>query len=89
MSIEFDTSQSKIKTLNEQDTRKKLFAYARKLGFEKDLAILINKYDTLLRNCSNEQERKDIGKLGSYEVYRLLGGGGELYIDGQLVAKDK
>ena len=89
MPIEFDTSQSQVKVLNERDTRNKLVSYARRLGFEKDLLIILRKYDNLLRNCTNEQERKDMGKLGSYEVYRLLGGGGEFYVDGQLVSKDK
>ena len=49
---------------------------------------LFEKYDKLLRNCTNAHEREDIAKLGIYEAYRLLGGGGELYVDGSLVAKD-
>ncbi len=52
------------------------------------MMLLFAKYDKLLRNCTNDKEREDISKLGAYEVYRLLGGGGELYINGQLVAKD-
>jgi hypothetical protein len=41
-----------------------------------------------MRNCTNEKERLDIGKMGALETYRILGGGGELYINGQLVCKD-
>lgn len=74
--------------LSEKETRKRLLTHARLLGFEKDMLLLFVKYDRLLRNCTNEQERSDISKLGAVETYRLLGGGGELYIDGRLVVKD-
>lgn len=76
------------KVLNEFETRKRLLNHARLVGCEKDMLLLFAKYDKLLRNCTNEKERDDIGKLGAVETYRLLGGGGELYIDGQLVIKD-
>ena len=76
------------KVLDESATRRKLLTHARLVGCEKDMLLLFAKFDKLLRNCTNEQERKDIGKLGAYEMYRLLGGGGELYVNGSLVAKD-
>ena len=77
------------KVLSEQETRKRILKHARLLGFEQDMLKLWNKIDNLMRNCTNEKERADIAKLGAYETYRILGGGGELYVDGQLVAKDK
>jgi len=77
------------KVLSEKETRKRILKHARLLGFEQDMLKLWEKYDNLLRNCTNEKERADIAKLGAVETYRLLGGGGELYIDGQLVMKDK
>lgn len=93
-----DTSMSKIdltneenlskKVLQEKETRRRLLTHARMVGCERDMLLLFAKYDRLLQNCSNEKEREDIGKLGAVEVYRLLGGGGELYVDGQLVCKD-
>lgn len=76
------------KVLQEKETRKRLLTHAKMVGCEKDMLLIFAKYDKLMRNCSNEKERADIGKLGSIEVYRLLGGGGELYVDGQLVIKD-
>ncbi len=76
------------KVLDERETRKRFLMHARMLGFEKDMLLLFAKYDKLLRNCSNEQERLDIGKMGAYEAYKLLGGNGELYVNGTLVAKD-
>src|SRR5579885_152962 len=72
------------KVLEERETRKRLLTHARLVGCERDMLLLFAKYDKLLRNCTNDQERRDIGKLGAVEVYRLLGGGGELYVDNQL-----
>ena len=93
-----DTSIAKIdaskpenlsnKVLSEKETRRRLLNHAREIGCEHEMLFLFNKYDKLLHNCTNDKERNDIAKLGAYEMYRLLGGGGELYINGQLVAKD-
>lgn len=77
------------KVLTEQETRKRILTHAKLVGCEGDMLKLFAKYDKLLRNCTNQKEREDIGKMGAYETWRLLGGGGELYINGQLVAKDK
>src|ERR1700759_3213460 len=76
------------KVLNERETRSRILKHARLVGMEKDMLILFAKFDKLMHNCTNEQERAHIAQLGAYEVYRLMGGGGELYVDGQLVAKD-
>ena len=84
-----NTENLSPKITPEYETRKKFLYYARCYGFEKDMLLLFAKYDKLLRTCSNEKERDDIKKLGCVEAYRLLGGGGELYLNGQLVIKDK
>jgi len=68
------------KVVNERDTRKKFLNQARKLGFEKELLGLFKQTDDLLKKCTNEKEADDIKKLGIIAVYRLLGGGGELYL---------
>lgn len=83
-----DPNNLSNKVLSERETRKKLLNHARLVGCEKDMMLLFAKYDKLLRNCSNEKEREDIGKMGAVETYRLLGGGGELYINNELVCKD-
>ena len=77
------------KVLEERETRRRLLSHARLNGVERDMLLLFAKYDKLMRNCTNEKERADIAKLGAVETYQLLGGGGELYVDGQLVCKDK
>jgi len=84
----FDADKIKNQVVAEKETRKRFLTHARILGFEKEMQQLFDKYDKLLKNCKNEQERKDIGKLGAVEAYNLLGRGGELYVDGQLVCKD-
>jgi len=76
------------KVRTEQETRSNLLRHAKMVGCEKEMTILLNKYDSLLKKCTNDKERDDISKLGIYEIYKLLGGGGELYVNGQLVAKE-
>jgi len=77
------------KVLEERETRKRLLTHARLVGCERDMLLIFAKYDKLMRNCTNDKERQDIGAMGAVEVYRLLGGGGELYVNNQLVCKDK
>jgi hypothetical protein len=74
---------------NEKETRRQLLKNAKIMGCEKDMLLLFAKYDKLLRNCTDAKERKDIGKMGVLEMYCLLGKGGQLYVDGQLVYDDK
>lgn len=83
-----DPTNLSKKIVSEKDTRAKFLAEARRMGCEKEMFLLLSKYDNLMRNCTNDKERSDISKLGCVEVYKLLGGGGELYVDGQLVVKD-
>lgn len=83
-----DPNNLSDKILGEKETRKKLLLKARFEGFEKDLLLLFAKYDKLMKNAKSDLERKDIAKLGAFEVWKLMGSGGELYVDNQLVAKD-
>lgn len=72
------------KVLNETDTRKAMLRQARVLGCEKEMLSIFKKYDNLLRNCTNEKERKSISQLGAYEVGKLLDYD-ELVVDGMPV----
>jgi hypothetical protein len=76
------------KILEERETRKRLLTHARLVGCERDMLLLFAKYDKMMRTCSNEKERADMAALGCVEMYKLLGGGGELYVNNQLVCKD-
>ena len=83
-----DPNNLSEKVLNERETRKRILTHAKMNGVEGDMLILFAKYDKILRNCSNERERSDIAKLAVVEMWRCLGGGGELTIDGKLVCKE-
>ena len=83
-----DINNLSTKVLPEHEARKRIMGHARLKGCERDMLLLFAKYDQLLRNCTNDRERNDISQLACVEVYRLLGAGGELYVNGQLVCKD-
>jgi hypothetical protein len=70
---------------SERQTRHKLLSWARQLGYEKDMLILFAKFDKMLKNCTNEEERKDMAKLGWSETLRLMGSYGTFFLDGKLV----
>ena len=82
-----DVNNLSDKVLDEQTTRRKLLARAREEGYEKDMLLLFAKYDKMLRLATSDKERKDIAQFATVAVYQLMGGGGELYVDGQLVYK--
>jgi len=82
-----DPNNYSNRVLSEQETRRRLLRHARLVGCEKDMLLLFSKADKMMKSCSNEEERKDMGKLFATQVYKLLGGGGELVVDGQIVCK--
>ena len=82
-----DINNLSDKVVNEQDSRRKWLNRARAEGYEKDMLLLFAKYDRLLRLATDPKERADIAKLGVLEVYKLMGSGGKLYVDGELVFK--
>ncbi len=84
-----DPNNISNKVLPEHESRKRWLSYARQIGYEKEILLLFAKYDKLLKNCTNDKERQDIAKIGVVEFYRLLGGGGKLYINGQLIINDE
>lgn len=67
-----DPANFSKKVLTERQTRGKFLTRARVLGCEKEMLMLFAKYDKLLNNCTNDDERKGISQLGAYEVGKLL-----------------
>jgi hypothetical protein len=61
------------KPMNEKDSRAQLIGWARKYGCEEDLLKLFARYDTLLRNCKNDEERKAIQAMAVMEVNQFFG----------------
>jgi len=68
------------KVMSEKKTREHLLSEARRLGCEVEMKRIFEQSDNLLKKCTNEKEADDIKKLGIIAVYKLLGGGGELYL---------
>lgn len=61
------------------------------LGYEHELLCLFDKYDTMLKTCKSDKERRAIGAMGVIEVSKLLddgevGIGGSLTVNGQVIA---
>lgn len=73
---------SKPKIANEMQMRRGILATARAWGCEKDVLKIFERYDRLLKNCTNPTERYQIGVMGAAEVHKLLGCRGPLVIDG-------
>ena len=68
-----NSDPGEVKIAGEQETRRKLIGMARGAGCEKDLLLILDKYDRLMRVAKDDRERADIGKLGVVEVNKLLG----------------
>jgi hypothetical protein len=86
----------KVQVLDEQTSRKNWLVMARTLGCEAELRQIFTRYDNLLQNCRNPQERQAIAAMGIIEVSNLLdngylGIGGDLTVGGVKVkdSKDK
>lgn len=70
------------KPLTEEETRKKLFGYAKLLGCEKDLAQILQRYDNVLKGCTNIIERHQMAVMANIEVHRLFNFRNPLVIGG-------
>lgn len=77
------------KPLSEQETRKRIVNYAKMVGCEPEVVAILNRVDTMLKNCSNPQERAEIAQYGVIEIYHILDSYGELEVGGKLVANKK
>ena len=71
--------------LNEKETRKKLLESGKAWGFEGDLLKIFDKYDKLLKSCSNPQEREAIAIMGAQEINKLLGAADAIEVNGKVI----
>lgn len=83
--VETKFHETKIseKPLSEQETRKKLFSLAKDLGCHIELKQIFNRYDTLLRTCPNQDERRQISVLANVEVHKLFNFRNSLVVAGK------
>lgn len=73
----------KKKIKSEAETRRNILALAKSLGCDIEVRKIFERYDKLLKNCTNEVERKQISVMGAAELHRFLDCRGALVVDGQ------
>lgn len=76
------TKDKANKISNEQGTRQYILSLAKLQGCEMEACKIMDKYDGLLRNCTNSIEKKHIALNGITELHKLLNIQGELNING-------
>jgi len=67
---------------SEKETRQHLIDLGKLHGFEGEVKQIFDKYDRLLRNCTNQIEKQAIAMEGVIAVHNLLGGYSDLEING-------
>lgn len=77
------------KTPSEQETRAKILKTARQYNCEGDILKIFSKYDALLANCTNPQERSAIATMGIMEIHNFFGGYGTLEVNHVVVQEEK
>ena len=77
-----------IKIVPEQEQRARLINLARMQGHgvEIELQKLFDKYDNLLKNCTNKKEKAHIAYMGVTECHALLNCSDSVIINGYIVA---
>lgn len=75
--------KTKSDVVPESQFRTRLLNLAKNAGCEDDLKKIFNRYDNLLRNCTNPQERKAISIMGIAEIHRFFGCTDALVVAGQ------
>lgn len=76
MAINLDPESQTQRIAGEKETRAKLLQFATAQGEECLFMYkqLMNKYDRLISNCTNERERNDLCDIAAMEVTNLLFG---------------
>lgn len=63
---------NKKKVLSEAKTRENIMDWARYYGCEQEVILIFNKYDNLLKSCTNKEEREAIAVMGVQELHHLI-----------------
>jgi len=72
----------------EADTRKRILADCCKYygpEAQRQLQMVFDKYDRLLVNCGNKEERKQIKILALTEIYKMMGYRDGLHVGGTVI----
>lgn len=77
------------KLFSEAESRQKLMNVARESGCLEEVVKAFNRYDRLLRNCTNVVERKHISILGISEINKIMGLSGSYTAGGMIIGDDQ
>lgn len=69
--------------MNEAESKRHLLEKARKLGIERDIQAIYDKYEMALKKCTNPVERKQIALMGVVELHKAINCSGPLVVGGQ------
>lgn len=69
----------------EKKFRKHILIMAKNLGCYMEIKQIMEKYDNILKNCTNELERKQIGTMGIAEIHKYFFLRGALVVNGELI----
>lgn len=75
--------------LSEQESRQALISRAIHLKCLPELKKIFQRYDGLLKKCTNVKERESIGAMGTQEIHNLFSFKGSLVVDGKEIIKTK
>ena len=72
---------------SEKKTRTAILVLAKAKGMDcyMQATMLLDKYDKLLKNCTNSLERKHIATMGVAEIHLLLDCYGDCIVDGKII----
>lgn len=78
--------------IDEKEMRRRIMAEANFKGCAVEMQMIFNKFDNLLKGCTNKQEAEAIGTMGVLEISELLdsknvGVGGSLTVNGKTLIK--
>ena len=69
--------------LTEKETRQKYFDFAKFLGCEKELFQIFDRYDRLIKGCTNPIERHQMSIMANVEVHNLFSFRNPLIVGGK------
>ena len=70
------------KVKSEAESRKTILEDAKICGCHEAVVKAFARYDRMLAQCKNEEERKSIAIMGTAELYRIMNSKGGLSVDG-------
>ena len=79
------------KILSERETRKNILEVATTLHCERDIMQIFDKYDCMLKNCTNPMERQAISIAGNEEIHYFLDAkrAGAITVNGHIIDSKK